>query len=316
MLAAGLLTVARGLPTPPAFLAAGTDLLRVHTDGTQEVVSLTVAERPARLLRLGSATVLLTRPPSTITGGSAYLLGDASATLTRLGPADTVVPDSRGDRVWLVRGSATKSLVAFDGRGRRVEQRTARTSHDLLMVTPHGVLDDEVGVPGGSTPTLRNDAGRVLRQLAGPVQVMDVVGPRILVTVGTCLDGCRVEMWDTRDGSSRSTQLDSGFVVLDGALSANGRSAALAARSSRAPNAPSGRDGQAVLLRGGLDGTALTTTRVDGACTLLACHVTWTGETVYASVDRFPGTLLEWRPGRAPRALRGRAPQVADLSGL
>jgi hypothetical protein len=316
VLAVGVLTAVRGLPPRTTLVVAADGVLRVRADGHQEKVALPPGLAPVRLLRIPHATVLLVRPPGRATGGRALLLQDISDGLRDLGPADALAPDARADRVWLVRGSASRELQAFDGTGRRRGTRHAATTHDLLLVTPDGVLDDEVVLPGGSTPTLRADDGRVVRRLDGPVQVLDVVGPRLLVTTGACLDSCTTKVWDVRDGSSGEAPLDAGLLVVDGALSADGRSAALLARSAAAGQEMDGDRGEAVLLRGRLDGNEPRSAVVFGGCTLRACRVTWSGDTVYASVDLQPGTLLTWAATGAPRQLGLAVPDVVDLAGL
>ena len=320
MLAAGVLAVRHhqgDVSAPPALLVAAAQLARVDVAGHAEAVALPGTGDPARLLRLPHATVLLTRPAGRIDGGQALLLRDGDDALRVLGPADTLAPDSRDDRVWLVRRTGDRqSLTAYDASGSRRGRRGVTNSHDLFLVTPQGVLDDEVEMPGGSTPTLRDDAGRVLRRLPGPVTVLDTGGPRVLATQGNCLQGCSVVAWDVRDGSSRVAPLDAGLAVLDGALSADGRSVALAARSGTAGDDPVGSTGQAVLLRGSLDGGEPLTRTVRGGCTLLACHVAFSGTTVWASVDRTPGRLVRWRAGEDPRPITLQVPDVEDLAGL
>ncbi len=316
VLGLGVVTAVRGVPAEPTLLVAADELLRVRTDGVREQLRLPVGQRPAKLLRLSGATVLLTRPPGRADGGSALLVRDDESSVETLGDADTVVPDSRGDRVWLVSGTAPRTLTAYDGRGRRLQERKAMVAADLLMVTPAGVLGDEVGRPGGSTPTLRRDDGSLLRALDGPVRVYDVAGPRMLVTAGNCLTGCTAQVWDVRDDSRRSAPLAAGLVVLDGALSTDGRSVALAARSTDAGNDLDGDNGQAVLLRGALDGAQPWQQTVTGGCTLLACRVTWSGDSVYASVDRARGAFVRWGPEGAPRRFALQVPGVVDLAGL
>lgn len=321
VLAAGVLTVVRGLPDQPVLLVAADDVVALRPDGRAVPVALPPGLAPVRLLRLGDATVVLARPPMGRTGGRALLLRSPSDGVRDLGPADALAPDSRGDRVWLVRDGSPKRLAAFDARGRARGTRRAVDPHDLLLVTPDGLLDDEVVVPGGSTPTLRSDTGQVLRRLPGPVQVLDVAGPRVLVTDGTCQDGCTARVWDVRACGPRAcpggaAPLDAGVVVLDGALSADGRSVALAGREAAAGAARDGDRGQAVLLRGPLDGNEPHTAVVRGGCSLLSCQVAWHGTDVYASVDLVPGTLLRWGAVGRPERVRLTVPSVVDLAGL
>lgn len=320
VLSLGVLTVVQAQPSAPTLVVAAAGLERLRADGVVDPVRLPAGQDPARLLRLAHATLVLTRPPNHAFGGWAFLLPDGSTQLRRLGPADQLAPDSRGDRVWLVRGAAVRSLQAYDGSGRHIESRSARSEHDLLLVTPDGVLDDEVVTPGGTTPTLRSDSGRVLRRWGGPVQVLDIVGPRLLVVMGNCLDGCTAQVWDVRLGAADppSAPLDAGLVLLDGALSPDGRSVALAARSASAGAAMDGPNGQAVLLRGrlavGASGGEPWSTLVDGGCTLLACHVAWSGDTVYASTDLSPGGFVRWDASGRVTRLSLRVPGVVDLA--
>ncbi len=320
VLGLGVLTVVQVQPSAATLVVAAAGLQRLRADGAVDPVPLPAGQDPARLLRLAHATVVLTRPPNLAFGGWAFLLPDDSTELRRLGPADQLAPDSRGDRVWLVRGAAIRFLEAYDGSGRHVESRSARCEHDLLLVTPAGVLDDEVVNPGGTTPTLRSDSGQVLRRWGGPVQVLDVVGPRLLVLTGSCLDGCSAQVWDVRRGASDppTAPLDGGLVVFDGALSRDGRSVALAARVASVGAATEGPDGQTILLRGRLDvdggaGEPLSAV-VEGGCTLLACHVAWSGDTVYASTDLSPGGLLRWDASGRVERLPLRVPAVVDLA--
>ena len=317
VLGVGMLAATHDQVPHPSLLVASTALARVDATGHVEPLALPGTGDPARLLRLSHATVLLTRPAGRIEGGQALLLPDGGDALRVLGPADSLVPDSREDRVWLVqRIGDQQALTSYDGSGRAGERRTAATGNDLFLVTPEGVLDDEMELPGGSTPTLRDDAGLVLRRFPGPVTVLAVTGSRVLATQGNCLDGCSVLAWDVRDGGSRSAPLDAGLVVLEGALSADGRSVALAARSASAGQDPVGTTGQAVLLRGRLDGGEPVARTVRGGCTLLACHVTFSGSTVWASVDRSPGRLVRWRDGEEPLPIALQVPDVQALSGL
>lgn len=319
VLLAGVLAAVRGPGAAPVLLVAsgsgGGGLVALRPGGARLPVALPAGLAPVRLLRLRDATVVLARPPMGLTGGRALLLRRPGSGVRDLGPADAVVPDARADRVWLVRDGSPKRLAAFDASGRARGARRVADPHDLLLVTPDGVLDDEVVEPGGSTPTLRSDAGRVLRRLPGPVQVLDVAGPRLLVLDGTCLDTCTVRTWDVRTCAGArcpggAAPLDAGLLPLDGALSPDGRSVALAAQVL-APQGPGG-----VLLRGPLDGGEPRAARVAGRCTLRTCLVAWRGADVYAGLDLTAATLLRWRPGQSPEPVPARVPAVVDLAGL
>lgn len=321
VLLAGVLAAVRGPGAAPVLLVASgssdAGLVALRPGGGLLAVALPGGLAPVRLLRLRDATVVLARPPMSLTGGRALLLRRPGSGVRDLGPADAAVPDARGDRVWLVRDGSPKRLTAFDASGRERGARRVADPHDLLLVTPDGVLDDEVVVPGGSTPTLRSDAGRVLRRLPGPVQVLDVAGPRLLVLDGTCSDACTVRAWDVRTCTDArcpggAAPLDAGLAPLAGALSPDGRSVALAAQAA----VTGAVAGAAVLLRGPLDGGEPRAALVPGRCTLRSCEVAWRGADVYAGLDLSAGALLRWRPGGVPARLDGRVPAVVDLAGL
>lgn len=311
LLLLGVTAVVRGLPPTPTLLVASQRLEQVLSDGTRLSVPLPDGLAPAALLPLPGATVALLRPPGS-RDGTAYLV-TGRRELQRLGAADRLVPDTRGDRVWLARRtSGGQELTSYDGTGHPRGQRTALVAHDLLAVTPDGVLDDEVGRPGGSTPTLRADDGSVLRALPGPVQVLDVVGPRLLAVAGTCLQTCEARVWDLRDGSTTRSPLPSGLVVRQGALDPGGDGVLLAGRLATATQM-SGSDGEAVLLRGRAGGT-VTPRTVTGSCTLLSCNVAWSHGRAYASVDASPGTFVTWDDGGAPQPWGLRIPSVVALA--